>query len=75
MPKRPTQHITESQSRKIFESLLPDEWIFHPLSPDYGLDYMVEIFRNGQTTGEISLFNSKAQSNKWRMTRHELSLM
>jgi len=53
MPKRPTQHITESQSRKIFESLLPDEWIFHPLSPDYGLDYMVEIFRNGQTTGEI----------------------
>lgn len=52
MPKRPAQHITESRSRKIFESLLPDEWVFHSLSPDYGLDYIVEIFRNGQTTGQ-----------------------
>lgn len=51
--KRPQQHITETTSRKAFENLCPDEWVLREQSPDYGLDYSVEIFKNNKSTGNI----------------------
>jgi len=51
--KRPQQHITETTSRKAFENLCPDEWVLRKQSPDYGLDYSVEIFKNNRSTGNI----------------------
>lgn len=50
--QRPIQHIIETRSRKAFEDLVPDEWVCRPLSPDYGIDYVIEIFKNGLSTGK-----------------------
>ena len=50
--QRPIQHIIETRSRKAFEDLVPVEWVCRPLSPDYGIDYNIEIFENGLSTGK-----------------------
>ncbi|MHA8053908.1 DUF4365 domain-containing protein [Aquirufa sp. OSTEICH-129A] len=49
--KRPTQHITETISHRIFEDLIPVEWVIREIKPDYGIDYLVEVFKSGQSTG------------------------
>jgi tetratricopeptide (TPR) repeat protein len=62
--ERPIQHIIETRSRKAFETLLPDEWVIRPLTPDYGLDYMVEIFRDRKSTGKIFTVQLKGTQQK-----------
>jgi len=45
-PKHPTvgkSFVTEQSSRKIFESLLPNAWLIRDLTPDFHLDYLIEI--------------------------------
>lgn len=49
--KRPTQHITETISQRIFENLIPVEWVIREIKPDYGVDYLIEVFKNGKSTG------------------------
>jgi len=49
--KRPIQHITETISYRIFEDLIPVEWVIREIKPDYGIDYLIEIFKSGQSTG------------------------
>jgi len=49
--KRPTQHITETISHRIFEDLIPVEWVIREIKPDYGIDYLIEVFKSGQSTG------------------------
>jgi tetratricopeptide (TPR) repeat protein len=51
--KRPQQHIIETKSKKKFEALIPDTWVARELSADYGLDYLVEIFKNNYSTGHL----------------------
>ena len=50
--KRPEQHVTDTlgiaQMRACFEPL---GWTVNKIENDYGCDYEVEVFRNGQTTG------------------------
>lgn len=44
--KRPEQHITETKSHKrIFENIIPVDWVCRDIKPDYGIDFLVEIFR------------------------------
>jgi hypothetical protein len=50
--ERPPQHITETQSIKIFEQIIPSEWIIRDISPDYGLDKSIEIVEGGKVTGK-----------------------
>jgi tetratricopeptide (TPR) repeat protein len=50
--QRPIQHIIETHSRKAFEALVPNEWVCRSLTPDYGIDYTIEIFRDGRSTGK-----------------------
>lgn len=51
--KRPKQHIIETQSRKIFEGILPSEWALNKIELDYGNDFLVELFdSNFQSTGK-----------------------
>jgi len=50
--QRPIQHIIETRSRKAFEALVPNEWVCRSLTPDYGIDYTVEIFKDGKSTGK-----------------------
>ncbi len=51
MPQRPRSHEIETESRTAFEERLPSAWVYRPISPDYGLDGEVEIFKNGRATG------------------------
>lgn len=49
--KRPTQHVTETISHRIFLDLIPVEWVVREIKPDYGIDYLIEVFKSGQSTG------------------------
>ncbi len=49
--KRIRQHIIEDESESILKSIIPSEWVLRKLTPDYGIDYNVEIFENNQSTG------------------------
>ena len=52
MPNRPRSHQIEDQSRIAFERLLPTEWVYRKVHPDYGIDGVVEIFDGeGHSTG------------------------
>jgi hypothetical protein len=51
--KRPQQHIIETKSKKSFEGLIPDTWVARELGSDYGLDYLVEIFKDNNSTGHL----------------------
>jgi len=48
--KRPEQHITDAQANAIFLEAF-SEWAVNPSQQDYGWDYVVEVFRNGSSTG------------------------
>jgi len=47
MTNRPRSHRIEDQSRIAFERLLPAEWVYRKIHPDYGIDGAVEIFDEG----------------------------
>jgi hypothetical protein len=49
--KRPRQHIIEDETHHQLMNIIPSNWVTRKLTPDYGLDYLVEIFRNGESTG------------------------
>lgn len=69
--KRPRQHIIETISRKAFESIIPDEWVPREFSPDYGLDYQIEIFSEGEATGKsffVQLKGTDSSSKKGKIT-------
>ncbi len=51
--QRPRQHIIETESKKELNSIIPDHWVTRELSPDYGLDFMIEIFKEEGSTGNI----------------------
>jgi hypothetical protein len=48
--KRPEQHIIDSQADAIFRAAF-SEWAINPSEQDYGWDYVVEVFRDGVSTG------------------------
>ena len=51
--KRPRSHVLETESKRALTKIIPDEWVCRELSDDYGLDFMVEIFDAGESTGRI----------------------
>lgn len=61
MPKRTRQHELETESRIRFSSVIPNNWLFRDISPDYGIDGIVEVFEeNGNASGGIFLIQLKA---------------
>lgn len=62
--KRPEQHITETKSQRLFENIVPDEWVVREIKPDYGVDYIVEIFTNGQSTGKCFFVQLKGSTQE-----------
>lgn len=59
--KRPEQHETDSQGDAIFRAAFAD-WAVNPSEHDYGWDYIVEVFRNGASTGV--LFAAQLKSSR-----------
>ncbi len=51
MPRRPREHVLETESLRALRTALPAEWTTEPVSRDYGLDVRVEIFEGGVATG------------------------
>ena len=48
--KRPEQHVTDSQGDSIFRAAFAG-WAVNASELDYGWDYVVEVFRDGASTG------------------------
>jgi tetratricopeptide (TPR) repeat protein len=62
--KRPDQHITETKSQRIFERIVPAEWVCREIKPDYGVDYLVEIFEDNQSTGKTFFVQLKGSTQE-----------
>jgi len=62
--KRPEQHITETKSQRIFEKIVPVEWVCREIKPDYGVDYLVEIFENNKSTGKTFFVQLKGSTQE-----------
>lgn len=50
---RPRQHELETASSRAFEEALPESWVARRQSPDYGIDYLIEIFKGADPTGDM----------------------
>lgn len=53
MPKRPRQHELDDVSRRAFNAALPSHLVFEGRANDYGIDGAVEMFQDGETTGNF----------------------
>lgn len=62
--KRPEQHIIETKSQRIFERIVPVEWVCREIKPDYGVDYLVEIFENNKSTGKTFFVQLKGSTQE-----------
>jgi len=67
LKERARSHINEEKSFEIFKGLLPEEWVYRKYSPDYGIDYSVELFKkvDGKylTQGEYIYVQLKSVEN------------
>ncbi len=50
MPRRPRAHVLEDESRRAFRAAIPAEWVPRDQTPDYGFDFQVQAFKDGQAT-------------------------
>lgn len=48
--KRPDQHVIDSEADALFRTVSAD-WSVNGSERDYGWDYVVEVFRDGDSTG------------------------
>ena len=48
---RPESHDIDAAAKRIFKSTLPTDWEIRKQSPDYRIDYQVELFQDQQSTG------------------------
>lgn len=51
--KRPKQHEIDSAARRLFQNSWPDAHPLRKQDEDYGIDFEVEIFKDGESTGAI----------------------
>src|SRR3989339_1823753 len=68
LPKRSLQHISETNSYRIFEDSLPEHWIVREVTGrDYGIDCYVELLSNNhRLTCDLVSFQIKSKKNiKW----------
>lgn len=60
MAKRIENHITgDSAIRQISANLIPEDWTISVPDADYGLDMMIEVVTNNETTGRFFFIQSK----------------
>ena len=62
--ERPQQHIIETKSQRLFENIVPVEWVCREIKPDYGVDYLIEIFENNKSTGKTFFVQLKGSSKE-----------
>ena len=64
-PKRPKTHVIETESGRLLQSLVPEEWIVRdPPERDYGIDlYIEQVSKDGYLTGQLMAGQLKGQQN------------
>ena len=62
-PQRHASHTLENRSENYLRNKLPQDWVVHRISNDYGQDLQIEIVENGKLTGLEFIVQLKA-SNK-----------
>jgi len=61
MPQRPRSHQLETESQQKFVSSLPSRWVYRSITPDYGLDGLVELFdESGKAQGDFFFVQLKS---------------
>lgn len=64
MTRRPRSHQLETESLTAFSASLPSGWVFRNMTPDYGLDGIVEVFDDrGLAMGLLFFVQVKATDN------------
>ena len=53
LPRRPRQHVLETESRNNLNQNLPFEWVVQNIENDYGIDNFVEIVENEELNGNF----------------------
>ncbi len=71
---RPRQHILETISKNALEQIIPDEWVVRSLSPDYGIDFMVEVYKNNKSTGDFFYIQLKGTDQKVKKSKIKVSI-
>ena len=69
LPKRPKTHVIETESGRLLQSLVPEEWIVRdPPERDYGIDlYIEQVSKDGYLTGQLMAVQLKGQQNiEWK---------
>lgn len=75
MPKRPRQHVQETESDKKLASVIPDKWVYRDDIPkDYGLDGEIEIFDGDLATGHKINVQLKSTDSTDHKDQHSLRL-
>lgn len=72
--KRPVQHQIEDESCRIFQSLLPREWVVRWQDGDYGIDGEVEVFKDEESTGLIFKVQMKGTESPTYLQDGSMSL-
>ncbi len=49
--RRPQAHTIQEQAEQLFEAKLPIEWVKRRQTPDYGIDYQIEIVEQNELMG------------------------
>ena len=64
-PKRPAQHVSEDESMRLFQKLVPKEWIVRSQQgSDYGIDAEVEIVMpDGDVRGDLVKVQLKGRAS------------
>lgn len=52
--KRPISHITGDKAIEIIKAILPKEWVIRTITPDYGIDLLIELFDFVDASNEVS---------------------
>lgn len=52
--QRSEQHLTDQEGEKLLKSKLPKHWVLRDYRPDYGLDFTIETFKTGKSSGDKS---------------------
>ena len=65
--RRNQQHMMEDRSIGMLHDALPPEWVLHEYKPDYGIDFVVEVFQyvkddpsTAETLGELFFVQLKS---------------
>jgi hypothetical protein len=65
LPKRVSQHISETASFKLFSSKIPNNWIIRDVTErDYGIDCYLELVNDkNELTGDLALVQLKSRES------------